>query len=111
MAKKTIVTSILLAGLPSFAATYFRIGTVPLDSTGEICNAPNGGTNTPAFPVVTEIISCRDRFGTGAQIDQPCYVVKFENSPESVVIPANNFCQATVAVVDPDEQNVPNMPE
>lgn len=110
MAKKTVVTSILLAGMPIFAATYFRVGTVPLNAAGEPCTAP-GDVDTPAFPPVTDIMSCRDRFGGGAQIDQPCYVVSFEDSPEKVIIPATKFCQTTIAVVDPDEQNIPNMPQ
>jgi hypothetical protein len=110
MAKKTIVTSILMTGVPPFAATYFRVGTVPLNATGVPCTVP-GDADTPAFPAVSEIISCRDRFGGGAQIDQPCYVVKFEGSPESVIIPATQYCQATVAIVDPDEPHTPNLPE
>lgn len=110
MAKKTMITSILLTGVPSFAAVFFSVGSSPLNAAGEICSAP-GNADQPAFPEVSEIMHCRDRFGGGAQIDQPCYVVKFVDADQKVIIPATEFCQATVAVIDTEETNIPSMPQ
>jgi len=115
MSKKTIVTSVLVPNVPEFAASYFRIGDLPLNSKGFTCmmpgEVPEGEEPVPAFPPVVEIKSCRDRFGSGAQIDQPCYMVSFQDAPEKVVIPANKYCQATIAVIDTEDAPIPAMPE
>jgi len=109
MAKKTIISSILLSNTPQFAASFFRIGCAPLNSAGEECVTPDG---QPAFPVVEKIEHCRDRFGGGAQVDQPCYAVSFVDAEEKVIIPITQFCQATIVVLDSnDDANVPSMPQ
>ncbi len=108
--KKTFISSLLQPNLPEFAAVYFRVGCVPIKSDGSECINPDG---TPAFPRVTDIKHCRDRFGSGAQINQPCYVVSFEGSSEQTIIPTSSFTQATVVVevADTEESIIPNLPE
>lgn len=107
MAKKTIISSILMTNVPSFAAAYFRVGCSPKNSAGQVCANPE---NEPAFPLVEKIEHCRDRFGGGAQVDQPCYVVHFEDAEEKVIIPVTEFCQATVVVIE-DGPVIPAMPQ
>lgn len=108
MAKKTIISSILLPSIPSFAAVFFRVGSIPLNSNGEECVTLDG---QPAFPRVDKIEHCRDRFGGGAFVDQPCYTVTFVDAEEKVIIPVTKFCQATVIVIDTEEAHVPVMPQ
>lgn len=107
MAKKTIISSILQkADVPAFAAVYFRVGTAPLKANGEICLDAAGN---PVFPPVKEIKHCRDRFGSGAQIDHPCYDIHFEGSDERLIMPISKYVQITV--VTTDEDPVPGLPE
>ncbi len=108
MSKKTIISSILLPNMPNFAAAFFRVGSIPLNSDGEECVTPEG---QPAFPRVEKIEHCRDRFGGGAFVDQPCYTITFTEAAEKVIIPVTKFCQATVIVIDAEENHVPVMPQ
>jgi len=107
MAKKTTISSIMLqaTSIPEFAAVYFRVGSLPLKADGQLCTTPDGN---PAFPPVSEIRHCRDRFGGGAQIAVPCYDVHFEGSDERLIIPATQFVQVTIVM---DEDTVPGLPE
>lgn len=112
--KKSKVTSILLSNVPAFAATYFCVGSSPLNAAGEVCVVPgtaDGEEPVPAFPPVKKIIFCRHAFGQGAQVDQPCYAVSFEDAPESLIIRSDAFCQVTIAVEQADDTPVPNLPE
>lgn len=108
MSKKTIVSSILMTNVPAFAAAFFRVGDVPLNAEGQPCEI----NEVPAFPPVKEIKFCRDRFGGGAIVDQPCYEITFEDAAEKVLVPANAFTQATVLVIDAttNDEPVPAMP-
>lgn len=110
MAKKGTITSILMSNVSSiFAATYFRLGDVPLNNNGTPCLAEDG---TPVFPSVASIKFCKHEFGAGALVQQPCYAVAFEGSPETMVIPATQFCQATITVANPDTvATTPAMPQ
>ena len=107
MAKKTTISSIMqMTNAPEFAAVFFRVGSLPLKADGQVCTTPDGN---PAFPIVSEIKHCRDRFGGGAQIAVPCYDVHFEGSDERLIIPATLFVQATIVASDDDA--VPGLPE
>lgn len=107
MSKKTIISSLLQkADTPAFAAVYFRVGAIPLKADGTVCVDPDGN---PVFPAVKEIKHCRDRFGTGAQIDQPCYDIHFVDSDERLIMPISKFVQATIVTIDEDP--VPGLPE
>lgn len=110
MSKKTVITSILNKhGHNDFAAVCFRLGATPIKADGQPCVNEAG---EPLFPPVSEIKHCRDRFGAGAMVNIPCYVISFEDSPEQVIIPANEFAQITLMVVDKEEKSeVPNLPE
>jgi len=108
-AKTSFISSLLQHDVPAFAAAYFRIGCVPLKADGQPCLGPDGN---PVFPKVISIKHCRDRFGSGTIINQPCYVVSFEDSLEQTIIPTTCFTQATVVVEDgDDEESVPGLPQ
>jgi len=110
MSKKGKISSILLANTTSnFAATYFRVGDIPLKSDGTPCIDAEGNA---AFPVVESIKFCKHEFGAGALVQQACYAVKFENSPETIVIPAIQFSQITITVENiTDTAVIPPLPQ
>jgi hypothetical protein len=110
MAKKTIINSILASDIPyDFAAVYFTVGGVPLKKDGQPCIDANG---EPLFPPVKEIKHCRDRFGTGAYVDQPCYDIHFEDNPQRILVPVKKCSQIGIVVVEEEqENNTPELPE
>jgi hypothetical protein len=110
MAKKGSITSIMMANVTAqFAASYFRVGDVPLKNDGTPCADADGN---PVFPIVEEILYCKHEFGKGALVMQECYAIKFTGSPEKMIIPASKFAQITIAVTDDaDNANVPAMPQ
>lgn len=90
-------------------AVLFPVNGHPRNSTGDVCADEDGN---PVFPPVTSISFCRHAYGQGAAVDQPCYIVSFENSPQVVVIPATEFCQLTIQKLDDSaDNNVPALPE
>ena len=109
MAKKGTITSLLMSNpATAFAAAYFRVGDNPLKIDGQPCADHEGN---PVFPPVTSIKHCKHEFGAGALVRQPCYAIAFEDSPETVVIPATQVAQVTIITSDAAETaNVPAMP-
>ncbi|RLI63224.1 MAG: hypothetical protein DRO67_06070 [Candidatus Asgardarchaeum californiense] len=102
MAKKSTITSILMENInASFCAVYFRLGDIPLN---------NEGNPIEAMSTVKSIKNSRHAFGQGAQVDQPCYTIEFEDAAEKVIIPATKFVQVTIAVNEKEEENTPAMP-
>jgi hypothetical protein len=108
--KKTKIVSILQSNStfePS--AVFFPVAGHPQNNNGDVCANDNGD---PIFPIVKSIVFCRHAYGQGAAVDQPCYVVSFEDSNQVVIIPATQFCQLTVQTIDPvTEDTVPGLPE
>jgi len=112
--KKSKITSLLLSNTPDFAAAFFCVGSLPLNSHGEVCTTQantQDGEAVPAFPVVRKIVFCKHAFGKGAQIDQPCYAIYFEDASEILIVRANAFCQITVTVAEKEKAEVPVLPE
>jgi len=102
MAKKSTITSILMDNVnASFCAVYFRVNDIPLN---------NDGNPIETMSVVKSIKNSRHAFGQGAQVDQPCYTIEFENAIEKVIIPATKFVQVTIAVNEKEEEKTPAMP-
>jgi len=110
MAKKGKITSILMSNMSAvFAATYFRVGDTPLNNNGTPCLDAEGN---PVFPAIESIKFCKHEFGAGALVQQACYAIKFEGSPETMVIPATQFSQVTITVADDaTAPPVPAMPQ
>ena len=106
MAKKSTITSILMESMnANFCAVYFRVGDVPLN---------NAGTPITAMSEVKSIKYSRHAFGQGAQVDQPCYTIEFEDAAEKVIMSATKFVQVTISVNDKkeaEEATPPAMPE
>lgn len=111
MSKKSLITSVLQNNVPDFAACFFPLGGKPLRKDGSVCMVP--GTEDEdaieAFPEVREIMFCKHDYGKGAKVNEPCYVIKFTEGDQKVIIPATKYCQITIASVE--EAPVPNMPE
>jgi hypothetical protein len=112
MAKvKSTIVSILQKGNIPFgpAAVFFPVGGMPLNQEGSICKNPDG---EDAFPNVSSISFCRHSYGQGAAVDRPCYVVSFENSPQVIVIPAEDVGQVSIFKGELNtDNNVPALPE
>jgi hypothetical protein len=108
--KKTKIASLLQNNNPfTPGAVLFPVSGHPINSAGEVCVNEDG---QPSFPPVKSIIFCRHAYGQGAAVDQPCYVISFEESDQSVVIPATELGQLTVQVVDSSvDENIPSLPE
>jgi hypothetical protein len=107
--KKTKIVSIL-QGNSNFTpgAVFFPVAGYPQKQDGEICT---DGDGNPVFPPVKSIVFCRHAYGQGAAVDQPCYVVSFEESDQTVIIPATQFCQLAVQTISPENENIPGLPE
>lgn len=108
--KRTKIVSILQSNSAYVpGAVLFPVAGHPQTQAGEVCANDDGD---PIFPPVKSIVFCRHAYGQGAAVDQPCYVVSFEDSNQVVIIPATQFCQLTVQTLDADdEENIPGLPE
>ncbi len=104
MAKKSTITSLLMSNITtSFAAVYFRIGVVPINSNNEAVDG---------MGAVESIKHSRMAFGQGAQVSQPCYAIAFEGGAEKLLVPHTQFSQVTISVTDKEESiDTPELPE
>ena len=102
--KKSTVTSILQTNITAeFAAVFFRVGSIPRSNAGE---------EVDGLPIVSSIKFCRHAYGQGAQVDKPCYGIEFEGGMETLIVPADQYAQVTLAVIDVNnEATIPSMPE
>lgn len=65
-----------------------------------------------AFPPVADITKCKDRFGSGAIVDEPCYCITFEGAPVQVIIKDSFVVKTIVHVVDNvPSKSVPELPD
>lgn len=94
MSKKKKISALLADTTTKFAAVFFTIGASPLNSNNEVCTIDG---EQPAFPNVENIKFSRHAFGQGAHIDQPCYAITFEESDQTIVIPATQVTQIILA--------------
>jgi hypothetical protein len=105
MAKKSIITGILVNknAVFNFGAVSFRVG---------MCPSKADGDPVEEMPNVKSIKFARHAYGQGAAVDEPCYIVAFEDSNEVVIIPAHQRVQIMIANIEPDtEQAAPELPE
>lgn len=108
MAKKFKISSLLINGMEAdFPAIYFRTGGYPLNKNGQRCIDLEGNL---AFPKVKDITYCRHSYGNGAFVDEPCYVIRFEESSEKIILPKDERAQITVISFE-EEEGIPNLPE
>lgn len=89
-------------------AVFYPVGGQPLTKAGEVCVGPDGA---PAFTNVSDIKFCRHAYGQGAAVDQPCYVVSFEDVSQVVVIPAEDIGPVCIFKGDINTEEVPALPE
>lgn len=112
MAKtKSTIVSIMQKTPPAFkqAAVFFPVNGQPLNADGVPCTNEN---NESLFPNVSKISFCKHEYGSGAVVNRPCYLVEFENSPQVIVIYADDVAQVSVfrGSVEANE-GVPALPE
>lgn len=110
MAKKKTKIVSLLQNKSVFepAAVLFPVAGHPRNSAGEICTDDDGN---PVFPPVKAIVFCRHAYGQGAAVDEPCYVVSFEESNQSVIVPSTELGQLTTQTITSDDEHIPALPE
>ena len=112
MAKvKSTIVSITQKVPPAFkpAAVFFPINGQPLDVNGVVCQDNEGNS---LFTNVSSIVFCKDRYGSGAVYNKPCYIVSFEDVPQVIIIDADDVSQVSVfnGAVE-DTENLPARPE
>ncbi len=90
------------------AAVCFPVNGQPLNCDGLPCINDLG---QPLFPNVSKVVFCKDRYGSGAVYNKPCYAVEFEDSPQVILIDADDVSQISVLKYSQDDVEVPTLPE